>query len=322
MSEQVDAEVSKPVLLRLQHADAAIRFAKAALPWGPGNQLDAAFLSSGNSTARANAVKSGPVFGQAPIEPSPAAVAAQAAVAMGGTCREHAALALQYLRGVTDDPLSIRSVKHPMEHTFVIIGNPEDPDTAVVADPWPTLAQAVLLKDHFASKGELVPGTLDASDKRPAAPVVVNQPDKLATNLAARNGPMPQDLAGQRGMNFAPGNARGLRFIRYHSGKADADHGLGLHTEWGAAPPLRSKEQEQGRLGPYAPRAVASSSAVPYADTGKAIVYRDKTYEYSFGNVKDVSIYEEIINTIGQIEASKDSEEIEKLLGSLDGYCE
>ena len=70
------------------------------------------------------------------------------------------------------------------------------------------------------------------------------------------------------------------------------------------------------------PRAVASSSATPYADTGKAIVYRDKTYEYSFGNVKDVSVYEEIINTIGQIEASKDSEEVEKLLGSLDGYCD
>ena len=95
-----------------------------------------------------------------------------------------------------------------------------------------------------------------------------------------------------------------------------------LWLEWNAAPPLPSKEQEQGRLGPYAPRAVASSSATPYADTGKAIVYRDKTYEYSFGNVKDVSVYEEIINTIGQIEASKDSEEIEKLLESLDGYCE
>ena len=122
-------------------------------------------------------------------------------------------------------------------------------------------------------------------------------------------------------MNFAPGNARGLRFIRYHGGKADADHGLGLHTEWDAAPALRSKEQEQARLGQYAPRAVASSSAALYADTGKAIVYRGKTYEYPFGNAKDVSIHKKILSTIGKIEASKDSEEVEKLLKSLDDYC-
>lgn len=76
---------------------------------------------------------------------------------------------------MTKGPLSIRSVKHPMEHNFVVSGDPKDPDTAVVADPWPTLAQAVLLKDHFVSKGDLVGGTLDAADARPAAKVVVNQ---------------------------------------------------------------------------------------------------------------------------------------------------
>lgn len=322
MSEHVDAEVSKPVLLRLQQADAAIRFAKASLPWGAGNQLDAAFLSSGNSTARAKAVKSGPAFGQEQIDPSPAAVAEQAAVAMGGTCREYAALALQYLRGVTEDPLCIRSVKHPMEHTFVVIGDPKDPATAVVADPWPTLAQAVLLKDHFVSKSDLVRGTLDAADTRPAAKVVVNQPDKLATDLAAQDDQMPQDLIGRQGMNFAPGNARGLRFIRYHSGKADADHGLGLHSEWDAAPALRSKEQEQARLEPLAPRQVASSSAAPYEDTGKAIVYRGKTYEYAPGNVEDESIHAEILGTIGKIEASDDPDVVKELLESLDGYCD
>lgn len=67
-----------------------------------------------------------------------------------GNCGEHAAVAfcllMKQLSGVR-----LTKIDHSIDHAFVVIGDIGNPDRAVVCDPWPRSATAVVLRDFFVS---------------------------------------------------------------------------------------------------------------------------------------------------------------------------
>jgi hypothetical protein len=81
--------------------------------------------------------------------------ARQACIAMelgAGNCGEHAAVAFCLLwKRLSGTMLSYYA--HSIDHAFVIIGFPPDENNAVVCDPWPRQAEAVLVRDFFVRFG-------------------------------------------------------------------------------------------------------------------------------------------------------------------------
>lgn len=153
---------------RLQLANDAIAYAKHLLPFGAGNQLLAALATAGNASRRMEKAKASARFGlpQGEGETS-GSIALAAQVAQGATCRECASLVYEFLH----DKVSCRIVVlKGTDHTFVLIGEAEDQrDDLVVADAWPTFAQALLLEDHFVGskaheKQELIPGSVQPGE--------------------------------------------------------------------------------------------------------------------------------------------------------------
>lgn len=74
-----------------------------------------------------------------------------ASILHAGNCGEHASIAFvllwQRLAGY-----QLTYYAHSIDHAFVVIGDPHNPD-AVVCDPWPREAMAVTLRDFFVRTG-------------------------------------------------------------------------------------------------------------------------------------------------------------------------
>jgi len=160
-------QVSSKAMGRLGKAEEAIKHTKSVFSYGAGNQTEALKATNFNSQFRLLVMRDDPQLLQAVGEASfwqltdlvkpiaaanpEALTAAQADLAHGGNCGEHAQVAFDYLRVKAVGETIHRSAVQGLDHAFVLIGVEADSDAdVVVADPWPTKATATTWEDHFA----------------------------------------------------------------------------------------------------------------------------------------------------------------------------
>jgi hypothetical protein len=144
------------VSARLARARKAIEHTKQVLSFGAGNQAEALRATNLNSYYRMKVMRdedswelTESAMDLARDHPT-AYIAAKADIARGGNAGEHAAVAFDYLRATTrGEKLSICSTEK-LDHAFVIIGDLGRVADLVVADPWPTRAEALPWAEHFA----------------------------------------------------------------------------------------------------------------------------------------------------------------------------
>lgn len=328
MSQVRISTVSKTAMKRLKLADEAIAHAKSKISWGASNQLDAVFLSQGNSKHRAAVGKNSKHFGYGYAEENTATVARQAEIARAATCREYTALVYEFLKAKKCKELQIVSISQPLGHTFVVIGELSEPD-AVAVDAWPTIAQAVLLRDHFSRRNPdtvLSPGNLKPATKK-AGPPVIEDTEQMAEKLTKKDPfTLPQgyinlnDSEAVPGLHFVPGGTGDLRRIRYqtagHLGKSLDE----LHSEWfeESEVPPPSKAEQMDWLAPFAKKEATTSKKKAFEEKeGKYIHYKGAVYAHN----GDVDERTDIIDKIDEIESKKtDATRKQELLRHLEVY--
>ncbi len=142
--------VSTPVAQRLLLARSIIRQVKDVVP-DAGNQADALTRTLLNSRMRYLVMSRPEFWNGVPPGADPADLTmAKGYHVQGGNCSEQAVMAFSLLRSSSFDE-RIRMVNvQGVDHAFVLIGDDHEPQSDwVVADPWPTRAQACLWEDHY-----------------------------------------------------------------------------------------------------------------------------------------------------------------------------
>lgn len=142
--------VSETAARRLLLARSVITQVKDVVP-DAGNQQPALERTLLNSRMRYT-VMSKPEFwnGVPPQADSADLTMAKGYHVQGGNCSEQAVMAFSLLRsGSVNERIRMVNVQG-VDHAFVLIGNDHEPQSEwVVADPWPTKAQACLWEDHY-----------------------------------------------------------------------------------------------------------------------------------------------------------------------------
>lgn len=148
---------SEQQLARMNSANEAIAYARAMFPEGAGNQAEDLQRSNFNSYFRSktaedenNAFFNLPPEVQALAEQNPMAFeAAKAELAGGGNCGHHAAVVFDYLRQtMPDEHIQIVQSKG-IDHAYVLIGDPKDPENLIAVDAWAKEGGASKFQDHF-----------------------------------------------------------------------------------------------------------------------------------------------------------------------------
>lgn len=153
-----EKKVSATGMTRLTFAQAGIDHTKGVLPHGAGNQLEALRETNFNSYFRMAAMRDpecweldASVADLADRYPA-ALTAAQADLAQGGNCGEHATIAYDFLRMHMSEDTVNRCSVNGLDHAFLLLGDvaKDADDELAVCDPWPTAPTACLWEDHFA----------------------------------------------------------------------------------------------------------------------------------------------------------------------------
>jgi hypothetical protein len=145
---------------RLIMAQAAIDHTKKVFAYGAGNQIEAVKATNANAHIRMQVLRDekNEYWDIAPevshlINANPEAfIAAKADIAQGGNAGEHADVAFDYLRSRGSGEQISKCQQNDLDHVFIIIGDlaSDADEDLVVADPWPTRAEALAWSDHFA----------------------------------------------------------------------------------------------------------------------------------------------------------------------------
>jgi hypothetical protein len=322
MKQQVEKKATQKVVTdeakrRLELADKAIAFAKEQIPFGAGNQLLAALATAGNSSRRMDKAKASAQFGQLSNKSDTSgSVALIAKATQGATCREYASLVYEFLKNTQGCLVEIDAIKG-IDHTFVVLRNPgEKLSDMVVADAWPTFAQAVLLEDHFVGyqanaenllAGSVVPGV-------PIGPLLVHDIQGLAKELLGSDLDAIQDgskkveyILTMNKMGLAPFSTCTLGPVFY---KTEQQETTGFWPPQRADLPLqhRTVEEESKRLealiGPVQPKKseLPKDAREGEDKNGKYIEYGGKRYYWCGADETDMSFAleckEEIIEKI------------------------
>ncbi|SJZ96662.1 hypothetical protein [Sediminibacterium ginsengisoli] len=230
---------------RLAAAQAAIAHAKSIFKWGAGNQLEAQHVSEGNAGERSNIAKAiNPIrVAEMPSDHLIKSVNENAAAGLsrGGTCAQYAAVVFEYLKSTGKYQLTLVSKK---DHTFVVIGDysHETENTLVVADAWPSVAQALLFADHFSEgKGGMAvktgfkppdPSEGSDSDEDEPLPVSVKPASLRGKDLNAKN---DRNFLAEATTELAPTGHKDLSLMHYAVGSDEDGYSmldnLGIHFD-------------------------------------------------------------------------------------------